>query len=218
MHVGVLKVLGWVFLPFIMIFVSWKKLNGVAKTFGIIWAVIVFIGVAGNLTNDDTSEPVAAPLAQTDKADKPKATKAPKETKAPVVLSKEGVSSDVNIVVNSFESKAEIGDNQFAIAKAQGVFKVIELTLTNGQKDAITIDTGSFTLIDDQKREFSSSSDAYLALSSSSDEKEGFFLTKLNPGLSITGYIAFDVPADAKGFTLQARGGVTGKKITLKVE
>jgi hypothetical protein len=47
---------------------------------------------------------------------------------------------------------------------------------------------------------------------------KSFFLKKVNPGLSVTGFIAYDVPKDAKGFVLQARGGMTGKSITLKVE
>ncbi|MFC9777659.1 DUF4352 domain-containing protein [Paenibacillus chitinolyticus] len=151
-------------------------------------------------------------------------TKAGTETKkdaAPVQqeLSKEGVSSDVKIVVDGFESKAEVGDNQFSKAKAQGAFKIVKVTLTNNQKDAITIDGNSFKLIDDQKREFSYSTEAQIALESSiKDKKDSFFLKKLNPGLSATGYVVFDVPADAKGFVLEASGGFTGKKIKLKVE
>jgi len=143
----------------------------------------------------------------------------PANAPAAVELAKEGISSDVKIVVDSFESKDQVGNNQFSTKKAQGVFKVTKVTLTNNQKDAITIDSNSFKLIDDQKREFSYSSEAQFALESSlGDKSESFFLKKLNPGLSATGHIVFDVPADAKGFILEARGGLTGKKIQLKVE
>jgi hypothetical protein len=50
------------------------------------------------------------------------------------------------------------------------------------------------------------------------DKKESFMFKPLNPGLSLSGYVVFDVPKDAKGFVLQAQGGMMGKKIKLKVE
>jgi hypothetical protein len=137
-----------------------------------------------------------------------------KSTTTPTGLSKEGVSSDVKIVVDSFETKNQVGDNEFTKAKAQGIFKVLKVTVTNNQKDAITLDSNSFKLIDDQKREFTSSSDTMMAFGADNS----FFLKSVNPGLSVSGFIAFDVPKDAKGFVLQARGGMTGKSITLKVE
>lgn len=226
----VLKFLGWIFVPYVMIFVSWKALKGAGKTFGIIWAVLGAIIVIGNLNKDDTTSTKtasASPLVTADqkqevkvepKKEEPKATAkattAPTPAPTPVELSKEGISSDVKITVVSTESKAEIGDNQFSKAKAQGTFKVVELTVANNQKDAVTLDSNSFKLIDDQNREFSSSSESIMALG----VDKTFFLKKLNPGLSATGFIAFDVPKDAKGFYLQAQGGITGKKIKLKVE
>lgn len=213
-----------------MIFVSWKGLKGAGKTFGIIWALIAAIIVIGNLNKDDSTStktasasPVVADQKQEVKAEPKKeepkatakATTAPTPAPTPVELSKEGVSSDVKITVVSSESKAEIGDNQFSKAKAQGVFKVLELTVANNQKDAITIDSNSFKLIDDQNREFSASSDSIMAFGG---VDKTFFLRKLNPGLTASGLLAFDVPKDAKGLYLQAQGGMLGKKIKLKVE
>jgi len=151
--------------------------------------------------------------------DKSKATQAPVASSAAVELSKEGISSDVKIVVTGFNSKDSIGDNQFSVAKAQGVFKILSISLTNNQKDAITIDSNSFKLVDDQGREFSDSNEAQMAMMSSVNIKvDNFFLKKINPGITVTGAVVFDVPKDAKGFKLKARGGVTGKEITLKVE
>ena len=139
-------------------------------------------------------------------------------TTAAAPLSNEGVSSDVKIKVESFETANTIGDNEFSKKTAQGVFKVVKVTVTNNQKDAITLDSNLFKLVDEQKREFGGSSEGQMALETSSEKKESFFLKQLNPGLSLTGYVVFDVPKEAKGFVLQARGGMTGKKIDLKVE
>ena len=39
----ILRIVGWVFIPYIMIFISWKSLNRDKKVFGIIWAVLLLI-------------------------------------------------------------------------------------------------------------------------------------------------------------------------------
>jgi hypothetical protein len=62
----VLKVLGWVILPYIMIFISWKKLRGAGKTFGIIWAVIMAISVIGNMNKTNTVQPLTAAATTSD--------------------------------------------------------------------------------------------------------------------------------------------------------
>jgi hypothetical protein len=191
------------------------KMGFFKKAFLGIVGFIVLIAIIANLGSKDSEKPATsggeAKQASTTASSKPAA--------APAELSKEGVSSDVKIVVEGFESKDQVGDNQFSKKQAQGVFKIVKVTLTNNQKDAITIDANSFKLIDDQKREFSYSSEAQFALESSvGDKKESFLLKKMNPGLSATGYVVFDVPKDAKNFVLEAKGGFTGKKIQLKVE
>lgn len=48
-----LKILGWIFVPFIMIFVQWKKLKKPARVIGIIWAAFFLIGV---ISNPDSEE------------------------------------------------------------------------------------------------------------------------------------------------------------------
>jgi hypothetical protein len=188
------------------------KMGFFKKAFLGIVGFIVLIVIIANMGNKNANPASSGTTGDAKPASTTTAAKVPAE------LSREGVSSDVKIVVEGFESKAQVGDNQFSKKDAQGVFKIVKVTLTNNQKDAITIDANSFKLIDDQKREFSYSSEAQFALESSSNKKDSFFLKMLNPGLSATGYVVFDAPKDAKGFILDARGGITGKNIQLKVE
>ncbi|WP_242215639.1 DUF4352 domain-containing protein [Bacillus cereus group sp. BfR-BA-01383] len=156
---------------------------------------------------------------------KEKSSTEPKqETNAPATkeepkkeLSKEGESSKVKIAVGSVESVDSVG-GEYLKEKAQGVFKVVEVTVTNNQKDAITVDANSFKLVDNKDREFTYSTQAQTAFDVGNGGQSDFFLKQLNPGLSQTGKIIFDVPADAQGLVLKARGGMTGKEITLKVE
>jgi hypothetical protein len=175
--------------------------------------ILIVLGAAFNSKNEDnkkattsikTSETVAA---------------APQKTEVVKELTKNGISSDVEINILESKTEKKLGNNPFSEIKAQGIFKVLKIQLKNNQKDAVTISSGSFKLIDDKKREFGNSSEAEMALASSvDDKKETFFLKKINPGISITGYVAYDVPEDAKGFKLSARGGMTGEEIFLKVD
>lgn len=163
-----------------------------------------------------------------DKEEKPKAKETtqqastevkeePKKEEPKKELSKEGESSKVKIAVGSVESIDSVG-GEYLNEKAQGVFKVVEISITNNQKDAITVDANSFKLMDNQDREFTYSTQAQTAYDIGNGGKTDFFLKQLNPGLTQTGKIIFDVPADAQGLVLKARGGMMGKEIKLKVE
>ncbi|KXY54723.1 MULTISPECIES: DUF4352 domain-containing protein [Bacillus] len=132
-------------------------------------------------------------------------------------VSKEGVSSDVKIAVGPMETVDSVG-NEYTKEQAQGVFKILEVTLTNNQKDAITVDANSFKLVDNKGREFTYSTQGQTSFDLANGGKTDFFLKQLNPGLTQTGKIVFDIPKDAEGIFLKASGGMTGKEIKLKVE
>ena len=162
-------------------------------------------------TNTSTSNQKAAEPAKKKAAE-------PAKQEAPKQLSNEGVSSDVAIKVVGMESASEIS-TEFSKETAQGVFKIITLSLTNNQKDAITVDADSFKLVDDKGREFSYSTNGQTQQEMKDNtSSNNFFLKSLNPGLTQQGKIVFDIPADATGLVLKARGGMTGDEITLKVQ
>lgn len=144
----------------------------------------------------------------------PKATSNASTNQAPASLSNTGISSNVTIEVLGMETMDSI--DGYKKTKAKGIFKIVHVKVTNNQKDAISLSSGSYKLFDDQGREFSYSSDGSFALTMI--DKETFSLDELNPGLTTDGYVVFDVPKEAKGFKLQAQGGMTGDKIWLKVE
>ena len=188
--------------------------------------VIVVLGAYGNSSKDteDTKTASTEPkqeAKQETKKDEPKKDEAkkeePKKEEPKKELSKEGESSKVKIAVGSVESTDSVG-GQYLSEKAQGVFKVVEISITNNQKDAITVDANSFKLVDNQDREFKYSTQAQTAFDVGNGGKSDFFLKQLNPGLTQTWKIIFDVPADAQGLVLKARGGMMGKEIKLKVE
>lgn len=55
-----LNFFAWLYVPFIMIFVRWKTLNGGQRVIGSIWAFAVFIGLLGNFTTNTSSSTTIA--------------------------------------------------------------------------------------------------------------------------------------------------------------
>jgi len=167
----------------IKLIISAVKKNGKVKK----WAIGIAVCFAGFIIAvampSSSKSGGSIPTAPT--ASAPVTAPAPAK---PVVaeLSKEGVSSDVKITVTSFSAKDSVGDNQFSIAKPQGVFKLVGLNIANNQKDAITITSANFKLIDDLGREFSNSSEAGMALAVSNNKVEPFSFKQLNPGMVTT--------------------------------
>ncbi|PGQ47087.1 MULTISPECIES: DUF4352 domain-containing protein [Bacillus cereus group] len=203
---------------FVLFIIAQFKRKPKAKLFisSIVCLVLAMILIP---TKDKEEKPKAKETTQqasTEVKEEPKKEEVKKE-EPKKELSKEGESSKVKIAVGSVETLESVGSEHIN-EKAQGVFKVVELTLTNNQKDAITLSSNSFKLVDNQDREFSPNSTAQIKLNVANGGNSKFLLEKLNPGLSQTGKIIFDVPKDVQGLVLKARSGMTGKEITLKLE
>lgn len=107
---------------------------------------------AKETTQQASTEVKEEPKKEEVKKEEPKKEE-PKKEEPKKELSKEGESSKVKITVGSVESTDSVG-GQYLNEKAQGVFKVVEISITNNQKDAITVDANSFKLVDNQDREF----------------------------------------------------------------
>lgn len=72
-----LRILGWIFVPYIMIGFQWNKIGKTGKTIGSIWAALSLIGVIANMTGE---KPQPTPTAQTASAPAPSATPEPAAT------------------------------------------------------------------------------------------------------------------------------------------
>lgn len=106
--------------------------------------------------------------------------------------------------VSDVKSLQTVG-SKYAPRQANWVFKVIWITIKNTSKEPLTVDSSLFKLIDDQGREFSSSTEGRTALSM--QWEKDFFLTQAQPGLDTAGKLIFDIPIDAKWLKLQVKGG-----------
>ena len=126
--------------------------------------------------------------------------------------------SNVDIaVIKARWQKDPIGSNPYLQKKPLGKFIIIEVFVKNNQKDAITVDGNSFKLVDNQKREFSTSHEAEIALRADKGDSSKGFLTQLNPGMGTDFTFVFDVPEEINRYNtnLVARGGFAGNKVVL---
>lgn len=130
------------------------------------------------------------------------------------------VASDVSFAVTNVSESDYIGNGYFG-KQPQGKFILVKVISFNNQKDAVTIDSNLFKLINANNQEYSTSVEGMTAMNLSNGNAEGF-LQQVNPGMSIEATYVFDVPANSKiaDYKLQAHGGMTGDKVTmpLKVE
>ncbi|MGH0943958.1 DUF4352 domain-containing protein [Bacillus mycoides] len=146
---------------------------------------------------------------------------APKETKNTELsnkdsqekLSTQGVSSDVYISIPYAESLDAIGSGEVT---AQGVFKVLDVSVYNSQKEPITLHSNNFKLIDGLGREYYISNESQLVLKAANTSTFKFGV--LNPNENSEGNIVFDVPKNTQGLTLKINGDMLDEGIELKVE
>ena len=84
--------------------------------------------------------------------------------------------------------------------KKEGNFVIVDFNFTNGNQEAVTLDSESFRLIDSEGREFEVDTDTFEYVEPDKD----IFLDQVNPGVSREGEVIFTVAPDASDFTLEA--------------
>ena len=113
---------------------------------------------------------------------------------------------DLAFTVNSISTASSVG-NSYVAKTAQGIYYIITIKIDNNGKDTKTINASDFNVVDSQGRKFDYSNDGQLAMEESTGTTD-LFLQQVQPGLSVTGKIIFDVPKDATGLKLLAQGGL----------
>ena len=113
---------------------------------------------------------------------------------------------DVEYIVHSKSSATNVGGD-FG-KNANGVYLILDVTVKNVGKKAITVDSNFFKLFRGDV-EYSSDSSAGIY----ANEAGKFFLSELNPGTEIAGKVVFDVTQeviDDPAIQLQVQTGVWG--------
>lgn len=121
--------------------------------------------------------------------------------------------ADVIFTVDAVEETDQISSgNEFIDdATTSGKFVILDVTVENNKNDSITINSDFFTIFTDDGKEYDVNSDGEVMMAMG-DAMNDFFLTKINPGLSKSGKVVFEVGADVdvSKSTLEAQTGFWG--------
>ena len=180
------------------------KYDRVKKPFYKKWWVwllaIIIIGAAlGGGDDGDTAGVVQNPVQESPKISNevPVVIETPvEENKVAVAISVPATIADVSFTVNSVEETKEIssGNQYIDNATTEGKFIVVNVTVKNDKKEAITINSSFFKLITTSGVEYDPNTDGKVMMAMM--EEENFFLQQVNPGLSKTGKVVFEVGSD----------------------
>lgn len=165
-------------------------------------AIVIIGGFSGMNGNKSAPSSDTAKATNSNNKQEKKATEAKKEFHVGQLV-KVG---DMEYTVNSKSTSQNVGGD-FG-KNASGVYLILNVTVKNTGKKAITVDANFFNLL---KGETEYSSDSSAGIYANTDAK--FFLTEVNPGNSITGNVVFDVSQeviDAPELQLQVQTGAWG--------
>jgi len=176
------------------------------------WIVFAFIGLVvltamfGNDEEAKTSSQTETTVEKTEAGVKaePKAKEEPKAKKTEKTY---GVgdavkTGELTYTVNGVEEKNLIS-NILGDKKTSGKFVIVDLKVKNGDKEERFVDAEMFKIkIGDTEYSADSELDMYV-----NEGGIGFFLETINPNIEKEGKVVFEVPADAKGYTLEVSSG-----------
>jgi len=107
--------------------------------------------------------------------------------------------------------------NSYTLKNAQGMFYVVTLKIENRGNKTATFDSSMAKVTDDQGREFERSIEGQTAKGMAQGNVD-LFLQQIQPSLSVTGDLVFDLPADIKNPMLIVKGSVFGQGTKIKLQ
>lgn len=124
-------------------------------------------------------------------------------------------SSGVGVAVLKVASEPYLIGGMGEPVRAGGTFVIVTVAVFNSQSSAITMDNGLFDILDPNGNVYSAS-----AQNMQVDPANDLFLAQINPGITKTGQVVFDVPTtlNLDDLQLRFRGGMTGDSANLPLK
>ncbi|MFP3322109.1 DUF4352 domain-containing protein [Planococcus sp. SIMBA_160] len=173
----------------------------------IVVAALVFGGEEESATTSTETES-SAPAADSTETEATEEEPAEEEAAEEPAAETAGIGEEVQVgdvffTVNEISSASNVGGEYGVTAQSQ--FTIVNVTVRNEKNEAITVDNNFFKLLSGERTYDSDGSAGIYA-----NEDADFFLTSVNPGVSLTGNVVFDVPADLEAPQLQVQTGFFG--------
>lgn len=172
--------------------------------FWVIAIIVVGWAISSSGGSDKTTNTASTPATSTSTAGsassgKPAAKPAETTTKIGQPLKVGDLVFTVKDAQMTTQLKSAFGDKK-------GNWMVVTVAVKNESKEAVTIDSSFFKLLEADGTEYETDSDNLMYL----DSDQNFFLEKINPKLQSEGKVLFAVPAGLKDLKLQVQTGVFG--------
>lgn len=123
---------------------------------------------------------------------------------------------DLAFTVVKVDTAKNLG-NSYTQKTAQGMFYVVTLKIENKGKETASFDSSMAKVIDDQGRSFDRSIDGQTAKGLSEGNVD-LFLQQVQPGLSVTGDLVFDLPETIESANLELKGGFFSDGVLVKIK
>lgn len=169
----------------------------------------VIAGIAGSGSSNSGSTAASSPSTGTSPSSAPaQAAAKPATVGTPVRDGK------FQFTITSVSEAKSVGDTADGLGDtAQGEYTILHVTVKNIGTEAQTFDDGSQYVYDATGRKYDASTDADMDLNSS-DGADSVFLNDINPGNTVQGQLAFDMPSGTKAVRAELHdsafsGGVT---------
>lgn len=194
-----------------------KKRTGLKVTLAIVGAVIVLIIIGSALGSgggNAGSSTVGATSPVTQAATSPAASPTAAPPAAAPQIGDKVRDGKFQFVVTKVSHAKSVGDTSLGLGDtAQGEYLIVSLKVTNIGNESQTLDDSAQFVYDARGRKYSASSAADIDLSGPNGSGNTWF-EDINPGNTVRGKIAFDMPKGDKGVKIELHdslfsGGVT---------
>ena len=165
------------------------KILGIASLLVLAFGFLSFL-LVGNIADDPQEEvEVAAPTVENEGTMETAEAEENDEIEEQVVeMKSNAIISDVAYKVDSVQYAKTVAD----YTSQSGQYAVVEITVTNDSNKAVTINDSDFKyMISDNEYEKDATVTAYY--------DNGFFLENINPGMSKTASVVYEVPEELSG-------------------
>ncbi|WP_281759498.1 DUF4352 domain-containing protein [Alicyclobacillus hesperidum] len=212
-----LNILGWVLVPYVMIFIKWRRMHKALRFVATVWALIIFANTVylirgkpsdstalnstavstsaqpsqnqneGENTSSVTATTNVSQSAQSNTSADSSTSNTSKVRYVPVETY--GRVGDLEVRVNSLQQVKSVGYDGIGDT-ADGAFWVINVTIKNDGSSPLAIVDDIFHLQDINGDTYQPDSTAEIYANTDA----GTMPTNLNPGVSMTTNIVFDMP------------------------
>lgn len=180
---------------------------------GIALLVLIVIGaIASNGSNSSNNSTSQSNTQTTQTANNTQQNTA----SAVVGLNQPATSDDLTFTVTNV-AKAQTLGSQYTKKDAQGTFYIVTVKIENTGKKTVTFDSSMAKVVDSEGREFERSIDGQTA-KGMSEGKVDLFLQQIQPSLSLTGDLVFDLPTTVSNPQLLVKGGLFSKGARINLE